>query len=162
VRPLDHVAEQRGREIRVTVAVQVHPTADASLRLNERGIAVIPDLYLNAGGVTVSYFEWSKNLARIRFGRMSRRLEEAQWTRVLGAFEELSGKHFSEHQWKALARGADEIDLVRSGLDDTMREALQEIREGRQRWKAPDLRTAALAVAIDKVATSYRQLGVWP
>lgn len=137
-------------------------TAEASRRLCERGIAVIPDLYLNAGGVTASYFEWSKNLARIRFGRMSRRLEEAQWTRLLGSFEELSGKRFSEQQWKVLARGADELDLVRSGLDDTMREALQEIREGKNRLKTPDLRTAALAVAIEKVATSYRQLGVWP
>lgn len=137
-------------------------TADASQRLHERGIAVIPDLYLNAGGVTVSYFEWSKNLARIRFGRMSRRMEEAQWTRVLGAFEELADKRFSPEQWQSLARGASELDLVRSGLDDTMREALQEIREGRQRLQVPDLRTAALAVAIEKVATSYRQLGVWP
>ncbi|MCG8424108.1 MAG: Glu/Leu/Phe/Val dehydrogenase [Proteobacteria bacterium] len=137
-------------------------TARASARLGERGIAVIPDLYLNAGGVTVSYFEWSKNLAHIRFGRMSRRMEEAHWTMMMHSVEELTGMHFSARDWKSMARGASEIDLVRSGLDDTMREAFQEIREARKTRNIPDLRTAALAVAIEKVANTYRQLGVWP
>lgn len=137
-------------------------TAAASQRLHERGITVIPDLYLNAGGVTVSYFEWGKNLARIRFGRLSRRVEEAQRTDMMRSFEEVMGKQFSDHHWDSLARGADELDLVRSGLDDTMREALQEVRVARQRYDIPDLRTAAYVVAIEKVAMSYRQLGVWP
>src|SRR5690606_16278390 len=100
-------------------------TAEASRHLAARGIAVLPDLYLNAGGVTVSYFEWSKNLARIRFGRLSKRTEEGQWTRMMKAFEEMTGSKFPDHLWKSMARGSDELDLVRSGLDDTMREALQ-------------------------------------
>lgn len=137
-------------------------TSEASRRLAARGITILPDLYLNAGGVTVSYFEWSKNLSRIRFGRLSKRIEEAQWTQMMKAFEEVTDSRFTEQHWKTVAKGADELDLVRSGLDDTMREALQEIREAKKRLGTPDLRTAAFAVAIEKVATSYRQLGVWP
>jgi glutamate dehydrogenase (NAD(P)+) len=139
------------------------PTTSAAAKiLADRGVTIVPDLYLNAGGVTVSYFEWSKNLARIRFGRLSRRLEEGHRIALMGAFEEVSGTKFEARHWDAMARGADELDLVRSGLDDTMRDALGEVREARQRLGIPDLRTAALAVAIEKVATSYRQLGIWP
>src|SRR5690606_11246340 len=105
---------------------------------------------------------WSKNLARIRFGRLSKRTEEGQWTRMMKAFEEMTGSKFPDHLWKSMARGSDELDLVRSGLDDRMREALQEIREPRQRPGAPGLPPAAFCVAIEKIATSYRQLGVWP
>lgn len=137
-------------------------TQEASLRLCERGITVLPDLYLNAGGVTVSYFEWGKNLARIRFGRLSRRADESQRVHMVDAIEEVTGHHFNDIQRRVLTRGEGEIDLVRSGLDDTMREALCEIREAKKRLKTPDLRTTALAVAIQKVATSYNQLGVWP
>lgn len=137
-------------------------TAGAAAILAERGIAVLPDLYLNAGGVTVSYFEWGKNLARIRFGRLSRRVEESKWSTMMSSVEELTGKRFSAAQWQTMANGASEIDLVRSGLDDTMRDALHEIREARVRLKTPDLRMAAFAVAIQKMATSYHQLGVWP
>jgi glutamate dehydrogenase (NAD(P)+) len=137
-------------------------TAAAGDRLTERGIAVLPDVYLNAGGVTVSYFEWTKNLSRLRFGRMSKRMEESQRVAMMEAMEQLTGQHFTEAQWTDLARGAGELDHVRSGLDDTMREALQEIRAARARFRTPDLRTAAFVVAIDKVATAYRQRGIWP
>jgi glutamate dehydrogenase (NAD(P)+) len=139
------------------------PTSfEASDILTKRGITVIPDLYLNAGGVTVSYFEWSKNLAHIRFGRLDKRIEETHTSRLMRAIEKLSGKKFDEETWNDLARGADEIERVRAGLDDTMREGYQEIRETMKRYGTQDFRTAAFVLAIDKVANSYLQLGVFP
>ena len=137
-------------------------TAAAGERLTARGITVLPDLFLNAGGVTVSYFEWSKNLAHIRFGRLDKRLEEAQSVRIMRAVEDMVGQKFQAKQWDAIAKGADEIDRVRAGLDDTMRDAYAEIQETQARHKTPDLRIAAYVVAIDKIATSYLQLGVFP
>jgi glutamate dehydrogenase (NAD(P)+) len=137
-------------------------TFHASSILAQRKIAVIPDLYLNAGGVTVSYFEWSKNLAHIRFGRLDKRIEESQTAKLMRAIEELSGNQFSEAQWADLARGAGELERVRAGLDDTMRDGYQEIRQAMDSYATGDLRTAAFVVAIDKVATSYLQLGVFP
>ncbi|MGG7568098.1 Glu/Leu/Phe/Val family dehydrogenase [Rhodovulum sp. DZ06] len=135
-------------------------TAGADEILRKKGIVVIPDLYANAGGVTVSYFEWVKNLSHIRFGRMERRREEARHQLLL---DELGGAGVNlsaEFQRKYL-QGADELELVRSGLDDTMREAYQRMREvWRERQDVPDLRIAAYLCAIDKVAKSYRALGL--
>jgi glutamate dehydrogenase (NAD(P)+) len=137
-------------------------TADAAEILARRGIAVLPDVYINAGGVTVSYFEWSKNLAHMRYGRMSRRIEHQRNAQLLGAVEKMTGQRFTADQWSTIAQGAGEIEHVRSGLDDTMCEALSEIREARDRYKTPDLRTASFIVAIQKVATSNLELGTWP
>ena len=137
-------------------------TADAAKILTARGITVLPDFYVNAGGVTVSYFEWSKNLAHMRYGRLSRRIEQERTGNLLRAVEGLSGKQFAPDQWATVAQGAGEIDHVRSGLDDTMREAMAEIREARARHGPPDLRTAAFIVAIHKVVQSNLELGTWP
>ena len=137
-------------------------TAEASEILAQRGIAVLPDLYINAGGVTVSYFEWSKNLAHMRYGRMSRRIEHQRSAQLLAAVESMTDRRFTPEEWAQLAHGASEEDHVRSGLDDTMCEALSEIRDARDRFKTPDLRMAAFAVAIQKVATSNMELGTWP
>ena len=137
-------------------------TADAASILTARGITVLPDLYINAGGVTVSYFEWSKNLAHMRYGRLSRRIEQERFGGLMRAVETLSGKEFPPADWATVAQGSGEIDHVRSGLDDTMREAMAEIREARARHGAPDLRTAAFIVAIHKVVTSNLELGTWP
>jgi glutamate dehydrogenase (NAD(P)+) len=136
-------------------------TSSAAKRLSERGVAVLPDIYANAGGVTVSYFEWNKNLAHMRFGRMSKRTDEDRDVKIIHAIEQLAGKSLDETKVAELARGAGEIDLVRAGLDDTMRDALSEIREARQRYKT-DFRTAAYIVAIQKVAKSNQDLGCWP
>jgi len=92
--------------------------------LSKRGVTVLPDCYVNAGGVVVSYFEWIKNLSHIRFGRMDRRLDEMRGERIVHALEALSGKQVPEDVRKELISGADELALVRSGLDDTMRNAL--------------------------------------
>jgi glutamate dehydrogenase (NAD(P)+) len=138
-------------------------TAEAAAILRERGVLVIPDVYLNAGGVTVSYFEWLKNLSHVRFGRMGRRYEESAFVRMLRAVETATGHAFSDAERQAIARGADEIDLVNSGLEDTMVNAYHELRET---WKrdprVPDLRTAGFLAAVTKVATSYLELGIFP
>lgn len=141
-------------------------TAGADDVLREKGTVIIPDMYANAGGVTVSYFEWVKNLSHIRFGRMQRRQEEGRHQLVIDELERLDrylGDAWSmtpEFKTKYL-RGADELELVRSGLDDTMRIAYQSMREvWHSRGDVDDLRTAAYLVSINKVAASYRAKGL--
>lgn len=140
-------------------------TAGADEVLRARGCVIIPDLYANAGGVTVSYFEWVKNLSHIRFGRMQRRQEEARHQLIIEELERLSdvvpGWSPSADFKAKYLRGAGELELVRSGLDDTMRQAFQSMREvwhGRE--DVPDLRIAAYLVAIERVADSYRTKGL--
>ncbi|MEM8771388.1 MAG: Glu/Leu/Phe/Val dehydrogenase dimerization domain-containing protein [Pseudomonadota bacterium] len=136
-------------------------TAAADKILRDRGCIIIPDLYANAGGVIVSYFEWVKNLSHIRFGRMQRRQEESRQAVLIEEIEKMTGCAFPEAFKKINAQGADEIDLVRSGLDDTMRAAYQAIRDV---WhndpKCPDLRTAAYIVAIERISQSYSCLNL--
>jgi glutamate dehydrogenase (NAD(P)+) len=129
--------------------------------LRERGVTVLPDILVNAGGVVVSYFEWIKNLSHIRFGRMDRRLDEMRGERVVHALEVMTGKEMPAALKAELITGADELALVRSGLDDTMRLAYRETREvlgGRA--EVEDLRTAAFVVALEKITHSLLELGV--
>lgn len=141
-------------------------TSGADKVLREKGIVIIPDLYANAGGVTVSYFEWVKNLSHIRFGRMQRRQEEARHQLVVDELERLD--RYLGDAWsmtpafkEKYLRGADELELVRSGLDDTMRIAYQAMRDvWHARDDVDDLRMAAYIVAIDRVAASYRAKGL--
>ncbi|MDW3222452.1 MAG: Glu/Leu/Phe/Val dehydrogenase [Paracoccaceae bacterium] len=141
-------------------------TAGADQILREKGVVMIPDMYANAGGVTVSYFEWVKNLSHIRFGRMGRRQEESRHQLLLDELERLSkdkelGWSLSPGFKEQYLRGAGELELVRSGLDDTMRIAYQSMAEvWHSRDDVGDLRTAAYLVAIDKVAASYRAKGL--
>lgn len=138
-------------------------TANAGEALLKRNVLIIPDMYLNAGGVTVSYFEWLKNLSHIRFGRMSKRFEENTNLRLLHTIEELTGKKVPEEMVKQVIHGPDEADLVDSGLEETMISAYNEIREiGLQHGKDVDLRTAAFINAIDKVAVAYNEMGIFP
>ncbi len=141
-------------------------TAGADDILRDKGVVIIPDMYANAGGVTVSYFEWVKNLSHIRFGRMQRRQEEARHQLVideLARLDDAMGDAWSlnpKFKEKYL-QGADELELVRSGLDDTMRIAYQSMREvWHGRDDVTDLRTAAYIVAIQKVAKSYQAKGL--
>ncbi|SIS73008.1 Glu/Leu/Phe/Val family dehydrogenase [Phaeovulum vinaykumarii] len=141
-------------------------TAAADALLRERGVVIIPDLYANAGGVTVSYFEWVKNLSHIRFGRMQRRAEEARNHLLVNELERLSadkglGWTLAPDFKTRFLRGADELELVRSGLDDTMRDAYQTMREiWHARAEVPDLRMAAYVTAISRVARSYQTKGL--
>ena len=138
-------------------------TAQAETILQGKGVLTIPDIYLNAGGVTVSYFEWVKNLSHVRFGRVGKRFEEAAFDRMLTAIEKATGRLFSGEERRRIARGADEVDLVNSGLEETMIGAYHQIRD---LWKhdarTVDLRTAAFLNAINKIARSYLELGVFP
>ena len=137
----------------------VTATGDATLR--DRGIVIIPDFCANAGGVTVSYFEWIKNLTHIRFGRIQRRQLENQFEALIAGIESITGKPFPAVHRNAVLSGATEINLVRSGLEDTMRGAYNAISTT---WNeidnVPDLRTAAMMIAVDRVAQSYISIGI--
>ena len=136
-------------------------TAGANEVLKEAGCVIIPDLYANAGGVTVSYFEWVKNLSHIRFGRMQRRQEEARHRLLVDELERLTGNKVGDEFRHKYLRGADELELVRSGLDDTMRVAYQSMAEcWRQRDDVTDLRTAGYIVSISRVAETYQAKGL--
>src|SRR6188472_4255007 len=138
-------------------------TPEADEVFVQKGILVIPDMYLNAGGVTVSYFEWLKNLSHVRYGRLEKRFTENMNAHIVGQMEELTGKRVVERERQFIMHGADEVDLVYSGLEETMITATREIMNT---WKSnpkiPDMRTAAYVVAINKVATSYSELGIFP
>lgn len=138
-------------------------TADASELLSKNGVQILPDLYLNAGGVTVSYFEWLKNLSHVRFGRMSRRFEEDINSKILKSVEDLTGKKFANKVFDQIARGADEKELVYSGLEETMITAYRDIRAIQaEHHDQIDLRTSAFIDALNKVAVSYFELGIFP
>src|SRR6478735_1492433 len=129
-------------------------TPEADEIFVQKGTLVVPDMYLNAGGVTVSYFEWLKNLSHVRYGRMEKRFTENMNTHILGQMEELTAKKVREDERKFIVHGPDEVDLVRSGLEQTMIEATNEIMNV---WRStegiPNMRTAAFVLAINKVAT---------
>ena len=138
-------------------------TPEADEEFIKRGIVVIPDMYLNAGGVTVSYFEWLKNLSHVRYGRMEKRFTENLNGQLIAQIEELTGKQVNENERELILHGPEEVDLVRSGLEETMIAATREIMAcWHENPKIPDMRTAAYVVAIDKVATSYAELGIFP
>ncbi len=130
--------------------------------LLKKNVLIIPDLYLNAGGVTVSYFEWLKNLSHVRFGRLEKRFDELSNRKMVEEIENASGKSITEAQKKILIHGPAEEDLVYSGLEDTMITAYHDINNTRIQFKIPDFRTAAFVTAINKIAQSYTTLGVWP
>ena len=138
-------------------------TKNAEVILNQKNVLIIPDLYLNAGGVTVSYFEWLKNLSHVRFGRMEKRFHEMSNMELIRAVEKSTGKPLDSKERIVLTHGADEIDLVRSGLEETMMFAYNEIREiKKQDKRIEDLRTAAFVSGIRKLGVSYQALGIFP
>lgn len=132
--------------------------ADNILRSNK---VIIPDLYANAGGVTVSYFEWVKNLARIRLGRLHKREEENKLINLINTIESITGTEVNKAKKKIILKGADEIDLVRSGLDDTMRQAYIDISYKFHASKQiKDFRISAMSIALQKIVRSYDTLGI--
>lgn len=138
-------------------------TPDADPIFRDKGMLVIPDIYCNAGGVTVSYFEWLKNLSHVRFGRMQKRHEQANELSMLKAIEQATGRTFTDAERAALAHGPDEQDLVNSGLEETMIAAFHELLKMKRDTKGlPDLRVAAFLGSIHKVARSYMELGIFP
>ncbi len=138
-------------------------TADAEEILLKKGVIIVPDMYLNAGGVTVSYFEWLKNLSHVRYGRIEKRFDERAYSNLVNLVEKMTGKKVGQKERDYLTRGADEVDLVRSGLEETMITAYQQIRDiYKRKKKVNDLRTAAFVNAINKVASDYTTLGIFP
>ena len=138
-------------------------TPGAEKALHERGVMIIPDIFLNAGGVTVSYFEWGKNLSHMRFGRLQKHLEEMRNQKLVSSIEGLIGKQFSAVDRKFLAKGPDELDLVNSGLEETMVHAYREIRNVHlTRAPQESMRVAAFMIAIERIAITYEQLGIFP
>ena len=158
------ITEKNAKRIKTPLIIEAANgpvSAEADTILRERGTVIIPDLYANAGGVTVSYFEWIKNLSRIRFGRMQRRAEETRFGALIEGIESLTGKSFPEELARRAVDGGTDIDLVRSGLEDTMRNSYRVISEVWDREDAaPDLRTAALMVAVRRIAQAYQSLGI--
>ena len=162
------ITEENAPNIQATIVAEAANgpvTSRADDILREKGTMIIPDVYLNAGGVIVSYFEWLRNLSHMRHGRMSRRFEERNAERILRAVDRLTAEDFDGDLMQTLVErvsfGAGERDLVNSGLEDTMTYAYDEIREIREE-KALDTRTAAFVSAIDKIASSYEQMGIFP
>ncbi len=137
-------------------------TARASESLADRGIMILPDTFLNAGGVVVSYFEWVKNLAHVRHGRLQRRWQSHAYTDLLEKVEQMTDSKFSKGVKKTFTEGPSELDLVNSGLEETMSTAYEEIRAVRLRHGDIDYRTAAFILAIDKIMASYLDLGIFP
>jgi glutamate dehydrogenase (NAD(P)+) len=162
----NQITEENAPRIKAKIVAEAAngPTTDAAEDiLGAKGVLVIPDIYLNAGGVTASYFEWLKNLSHVRFGRMGKRFEQTTNENLLRVVENTTGRKLSEEEMRTLTRGADEVDLVNSGLQETMIVAYDQIHEiWKQDPRIGTLRTAAFVSAINKVALCYGELGVFP
>ena len=137
-------------------------TASAEKILLNKGVFIIPDLYLNAGGVTVSYFEWLKNISRVSFGKINKRYNELNNEMMVSAIEDASDTNLPIKQRTQLIKGAGEFELVDSGLEGVMVNAYHEINEIRKEKEVEDLRTAAFINSLEKIAVCYLELGVFP
>jgi glutamate dehydrogenase (NAD(P)+) len=137
-------------------------TNEAEKILLENGVLIIPDLYLNAGGVTVSYFEWLKNLSRVSFGKLEKRYDMEKYRKLLGTIENATGEDFTEDERGSLIKGATERDLVISGLEETMVNAYQSLNKTRKEKNIQSLRTAGFILALERIAISYEELGIFP
>jgi glutamate dehydrogenase (NAD(P)+) len=158
------ITKENANQIKANIIIEAANgpiTFTANEILRELGCLIIPDLYANAGGVTVSYFEWVKNLSHIRLGRMQRRDHERQTLNMVNAIEEMTGTKFPKKHLEKIIEGPTELDLVRSGLDDVMREGYQVMSA---KWhsdsRIPDLRTAAMMIALERIRDSYNSLGI--
>lgn len=137
-------------------------TQEAEKILLDKGVMIIPDMYLNAGGVTVSYFEWLKNLSRVSFGKLEKRYDMEKYRKLLGTIENATGEEFTQEERDLLIKGASERDLVLSGLEETMVTAYQEMNRTRKEKGIESLRTAGFILALERIAISYMDLGIFP
>lgn len=160
----NQINEENAKRIKAKIIGEAAngPTTSAAHEIiKERGALIIPDNYLNAGGVTVSYFEWLKNIQHVRFGRMGKRFEENSYKKILSVIETISDRKFTDKELEFLAQGGGERELVDSGLEETMVNAYNEINELRKHHGV-DLRTAAFISAINKMGTMYEGMGIFP
>lgn len=138
-------------------------TADADVILQKKNIMILPDFYINAGGVTVSYFEWLKNLSHHRFGRLENRFHHNAFDGILSKVQEMTGRTIGDKEREFLTRGGTEIELVNSGLEDTMSIAYNQVRETLlSDSRIPDVRTAAFVCSLKKIASDYISMGIFP
>lgn len=161
----NQITEENAGKIQAKIVAEAAngpTTSRAEEILIQNGIVVIPDLFLNAGGVTVSYFEWLKNLFHVSFDRMTSRQQSIQTTKILTAIESLTERRFAPGQLEEFANGAKEIDFVFSALEETMVRAFNNIYDTWQQEKLPDLRTAAFYFSIQRVAKAYETMGIFP
>lgn len=135
---------------------------EAEKILLENNIMIIPDMYLNAGGVTVSYFEWLKNLSRVSFGKLEKRYDMQKYKTLLESIEHATGDKFSQEQRDLIIQGADERDLVQSGLEESMVDAYHKMNEKRKSKSIDNMRSAAFVLALEKISVSYMDLGIFP
>lgn len=135
-------------------------TAEAEDILTERGVVVLPDLYVNAGGVVVSYFEWVKNITHLPFGLMDKRQTASSGQAIVSALEGIMGRPLADDQRRLIARDTSEIDVVRSGLEEIMTRAFDDIMARQKEMPDATLRTAAYAVTIARIADYYRAIGL--
>jgi len=156
----ENAARVRARIIVEGANAPVDPDAEAILL--DAGKLVIPDIYANSGGVVVSYFEWIKNLSHVSFERLTRRYQQLASCRVIAAFEALGGKRISSEALDSLARAPKEIDLVSTALENTMAVAYESIHDCWKQRELPDLRTAAYTLALERIAESYLEMGIFP
>jgi glutamate dehydrogenase (NAD(P)+) len=160
------ITEENAHRVRAKVIAEAANgpiTAEAADIIIKNGGIIIPDMYCNAGGVTVSYFEWLKNLSHMRFGRMDKRFNQNTYQNIVTTFEGLTGKSIGDKEKQFITRGAEEVDLVRSGLEETMINSYHQIMEVYNTYpKVNNLRDAAFITALNKVASDYMTLGVFP
>ena len=136
-------------------------THDADEVLQKKGIDVLPDIYVNSGGVVVSYFEWVKNITHVRFGRLQRRYEENKMNELIQVIEDATGRSIPDKYKANIIHGVQEIDLVNSGLEDVMRETFKEIMKNMEIFKKKvSLRTATYAIALNKLKQYHKDMGV--
>ena len=122
---------------------------------------VLVEILVNAGGVTVSYFEWLKNLGHVRLGRMNKRYDQHGKITLVKAIERNTGRNLSKAEKEEIIGAADEETLVQSGLEETMINAYHEVRNASVE-KSCSLRKGAFIVAIRKIGTTYAALGTFP
>lgn len=146
----------------VVEAANSPTTSEADAMLRKRGVTIIPDVFANAGGVTVSYFEWVKNLSHMRYGRLAKRVGVQTQHRMIAGLEAMTGDTFPPLLRDEILHGIDELELVNSGLEDTMSRAFQEITDIMHQQRTEDLRTAAFVCGLRKVVMAYEQFGIWP
>lgn len=158
------ITKKNAHEIKANLIIEAANgpiTYEADKILDGMGVLIIPDMYANAGGVTVSYFEWVKNLTHIRFGRMQRREVERQNLSIIEAIETMTGKSFPLELRNNVMQGPTELSLVRSGLDDTMRIGYKAISERfHSDANIKSFRIASMIIAIERVSESYGSLGI--
>jgi len=161
----NQITQENMKRIRCKVVAEAAngpTTPRAEDYLTSCGVLVLPDIFMNAGGVTVSYFEWTKNISHMRYGRLEKRLDHAKRENLVGAIESLVDNPFPRRKRETLVRGTDEEDLVNSGLEETMISAYDEILEIRNRYRSvDDMRTAAYINALEKICKSYLELGIF-